>query len=220
MTTPDPFAQLDAAYALGALDADDLAAFEAHLRTCPACRARVEELRPTVQLLAAARAAGAVGPEPADAGPVPDTLLPRLLHQARRERTRRRRLTGAVAGVAAACLIALVVVLWPASSTSPARQAFVAVRTTPVEATARLVSQPWGTEIDVRCRYARYAAGLRGDYGLRVVERDRTTHDLGTWALVPTGVTTFTGGTAVRRERIASVQITLADGTPVLQLTP
>ena len=59
MTTPDPFAQLDAAYALGALDADDLAAFEAHLRTCAvnascscslAPGARIRAMRPAEEI--------------------------------------------------------------------------------------------------------------------------------------------------------------------------
>ena len=219
-TDPDPFARLDAAYALGALDSEDLAAFEAHLRTCATCRARVDELRPTVGLLAAARAAGLDASVEIDAGPVPETLLPGLLRRAQRERSHRRWATRGIAGVAAACLIALVVVLWPSSTASkPAPRALVAVRTTPVQATARLVAKPWGTEIDVRCKYAHYAEALRGDYGLRVIDSDRRTHDLGSWALVPDGVTTFTGGTAVRRERIASVQITLPDGTPILQLT-
>lgn len=212
----DPFAQLDAAYVLGALDAEEMPAYEAHLRTCASCRARVDELRPTVRLLAAARAGGPV----LDPGPVPETLLPGLLRRAQRERARRAWLIRGVAGVAAACLVTLVVVLWPASSAPrPAPRALVAVQTTPVEATARLVAKPWGTEIDVRCKYAHYAAALRGDYGLRVIDRDRRTHVVGSWALVPDGTTVFTGGTAVRRERIASVQITLPDGTPVLQLT-
>ncbi|WP_375482834.1 anti-sigma factor family protein [uncultured Jatrophihabitans sp.] len=229
----DAFSHLDAAYVLGALDSDDLAAFEAHLRTCAACRARVDELRPTVRVLAAARAAGVTAgvghDEAADdrraddrdrAGPVPDTLLPGLLRRAGRERRRRRWAVTGIAAVAAACLVTLVVVLWPSSTPSrPAPQALAAVRTTPVHATARLVAKPWGTEIDVRCTYARYAASLRGDYGLRVIDRDHRSHDVGTWSLVPDGTTYFTGGTAVRRERIARVQITLPDGTAILQLT-
>ncbi|WP_375498918.1 anti-sigma factor family protein [uncultured Jatrophihabitans sp.] len=225
MPDPDPFAQLDAAYSLGALDADDLAAYEGHLRGCAACRVRVEQLRPTVRLLAAAR----VDDPTVDAVPdtlLPDTLLPGLLRRAERERTRRRWVVRSIAGFAAACLVTLVVVLWPASTSRPASRALVAVRTTPVEveATARLVARPWGTEIDVRCRHERYAAsssgGARGgsSYGLRVIDRDRNTYNLGTWSAESERAISFTGGTAVRRERIARVQITLPDGTPILQL--
>lgn len=41
-----------AAYALGALDADERGAFEQHLATCATCRANVAELRETAALLA------------------------------------------------------------------------------------------------------------------------------------------------------------------------
>ena len=44
MTDPtDQFRDWDAAYVLGALDADDRRAFERHLGTCPECSAAVAE---------------------------------------------------------------------------------------------------------------------------------------------------------------------------------
>jgi anti-sigma-K factor RskA len=41
----DPFIENIPAYALGALDADESRALEAHLQTCPACRAEMEHYR-------------------------------------------------------------------------------------------------------------------------------------------------------------------------------
>ena len=127
--------------------------------------------------------------------------------------------------MAAACLVALIVIAWPASSPprGPVGSRPVALqplRTTPVEATAALVSRRWGTEIDVRCRYEHYRGGAPSgfSYGLRVIDTADGVHDAGSWALVPGGVTKFTGGTDVRRDRVARVQIVLPDGTAILQL--
>ncbi len=217
MTSTDPFAHSDAAYALGALDPAARAEFEAHLQTCPACRARVEDALATVALLGA--------PMPGDldlADEVPpDTLLPGLLRRARQERVRRRAVTTSIAIAAAACLVALVVVLWPSSTStpSPAPQALRAVAVSHITATAALVPKAWGTEIDVHCKYAESNAAGQHTYGLQVIDTAGQAHGAGSWTLSNAHSITFTGGTEVRRERIAKVQVTLADGTPILQLT-
>src|SRR4051794_39128306 len=147
MTAIDPFEYDDAAYVLGALTGDERRAFETHLHSCPACRARVDEVRSTADLLAVLPRTLADADESlkegAGPGPVPDTLLPSLLRQAGRERRRRRLFTGAVAAVAAACLVALAIVIWPDTSSSPARppaQALSAVRPNPLTVTARLTA--------------------------------------------------------------------------------
>ena len=64
--------------------------------------------------LAAARLAGA-------GEPMPDTLLPGLLRRAAVQRGRTRWLVGGLASVAAACIITLAVVLWPAPPSSSGR---------------------------------------------------------------------------------------------------
>lgn len=213
--TQDPFLRSDAAYVLGILDDADRIAFETHLRSCPDCQARVAEMRPTAALLA-----GLSLDAVADAPPMPDTLLPGLLHRARRERTRRRVLTSSVLAVAAACVAALVAVLWPGASSPqrPAVQAFAAVRPSPVTATARLVPRAWGTEIDVECHYA--AGGTSYvPYDLVVVDKERHRYQAGSWTLAPGRAMHFTGGIAVKRSEIGTVQITLADGTAILRLS-
>ncbi len=217
----DPFEHADAAYVFGALDPQEAAEFEAHLAQCPACRARVEEARQTVELLAMASSADFVGPDPAAVEPMPDTLLPGLMRRARRERRRRTLVTAGIAAVVAACLVALAFVAWPSgnSSSKPNREAFVAVRPSPVTASAQLVSKAWGTEIDLQCKYAQEIADTH-PYDLRVVDKNGLSHGAGSWSLVPGKTIKFTGGTAVQQDRIAAVQITLLDGTPILQLKP
>ena len=58
--THDELAELTGVYALDALDGEELEAFEAHLPTCPRCRAEVAEHREVAALLAHA---GATAPE-------------------------------------------------------------------------------------------------------------------------------------------------------------
>jgi anti-sigma factor RsiW len=216
MTEPDPFRYDDAAYVLGALDESDRLAFEAHLATCAECRARVAEVRPT-----AARLAGISSAAIGDLPPEPETLLPGLLARARRERARGRLVTAGLGAVAAASVAALAVVAWPSGSSAPASPtlAFAAVRPTPVSATARLVSRAWGTEIDLRCHYSA-ALTHYVPYELVVTDTEQHTYVAGSWTLARGRDTVFTGGTAVRRSDIQRMQITLADGTPILQLTP
>ncbi|MDQ3740148.1 MAG: zf-HC2 domain-containing protein, partial [Actinomycetota bacterium] len=64
MTTPTDGCGSDvAAYALGALPAEDARRFEQHLRTCVMCRTDLEQLAPVVDALPAA--AEPVPPPPA-----------------------------------------------------------------------------------------------------------------------------------------------------------
>ena len=94
--------QLDqaAAYALGALDAGERAAFEAHLATCAECQAEVRAFRETVAQLAA-RAPGV---------PPAAELRARVLAEARRVRPIRARRPYAI-GLAVAAGFALVLLL-------------------------------------------------------------------------------------------------------------
>jgi hypothetical protein len=50
-----------------------------------------------------------------------------------------------------------------------------------------------------------------------VTDTSGATTPLGTWTIVPGKDITFASGTALRRDQIASVQITVGD-TPILQL--
>ncbi len=215
-STPDPFRYDAAAYVLDALDDADRIAFEAHLETCAECRARVAEARPAVDLLA-----GLTLSDVDDSVPVPDTLLPSLLRRADRERGRRRWITGSLGAVAAACVVALIVVLLPSGSadSGPPARAFAQLRPAPVSATAQLVSRGWGTEIDLECRYTDDDEPGNVTYNLVVFDGQGNKHPVGSWTLAPGNKTDFTGGTSVRTADIARIQITLQNGIPILQLT-
>ena len=81
----EPFATMDGAYVLGALDPAERAEFEAHLRTCAACRAEVAEIAPLPGLLGLVRDEPESVPDPLLPDPLlPDTLLPGLLRRAAR----------------------------------------------------------------------------------------------------------------------------------------
>jgi len=107
----------------------------------------------------------------------------------------------------------------PAPGPSAQPLALTALVQTPVHATAELHPVAWGTKIDLRCSYdeLNYSPGVA--YGLRVVGRDGTAHELGDWLLVPGRDTTFTAGTSLTRADIATVQITTTTGKPLLQLS-
>jgi anti-sigma factor RsiW len=112
------------AYALGLLNEQDTAAFEAHLATCPACTAELAGLFPMKQLLTG------IGPIQAppgtgDASPVTD-LLSRRAAASRRARRR------AVIIAAAACVAALGAGLGAGIGLSPNGQAGSKVASGPV----------------------------------------------------------------------------------------
>lgn len=213
MTNTDPFEHDDAAYVLGALSDAEHRAFQAHLSTCDACTARVQALADLPDLLAAVSVTALEPAEP------PEALLPGLLRRAGAERRRRHWLTGGLAALAAACLIALLVAVWPADSgrSGPPPQAMAAVVVSQVHATATLTGKSWGTEIDLACSYDGTApAGYV--YGLTVTGMDGTRYELGSWTLVAGQDTVFTSGVALDRSQIRTVEIT-AGTQPILRLT-
>ena len=214
----DPFVHFDAAYALGALSDDDRDAFELHMAGCAECRSRVAEIADLPDLLAGLPASAYAAAEAATGAP-PDTLLPSLLRQVRREQRRRRLVVTGLGGAVAACLVALAVLVWPSAPPArPAPREMTALAASPVHATAALVKRGWGTEIDLVCRYDTVYSPPAA-YSLVVVDEHGTHHAAGSWTLRGSKQITFTGGTSVPLTDIASVQITLADH-PILALTP
>jgi anti-sigma-K factor RskA len=112
MTTNQDLHELVAAYALGALDADECRSFESHLTECERCRTELAGLGGAAGTLAFA----VEGPAPSGA------LRDRILSAAREElptvvalRPRRTRLYAGTALAAAACA-ALAIGLWAAFS--------------------------------------------------------------------------------------------------------
>jgi hypothetical protein len=210
----DPYRFDDAAYVMGALSPDERLEFEAHLLTCSDCSARVREVETLPALLADVDPAELL----ADPEPVPDTLLPALLRAAARRHRRQRFIIGTLAGLAAACVIALVIALWPSASPSTAqRRDFVAVAQSPVQASATLTAKTWGTAIDVQCHYL-YDVSHTWSYNLIAYDRRGRAHQLGDWRLPPDRDIDYQAGTALTPAQISSLEITLPDGRAVLRL--
>jgi Putative zinc-finger len=219
--TADPYARLDAAYLLGALDADERLAYEAHLATCRRCRASLDEISAIPSLLAGLdESVFAASPEAAPT-PLPDPPLPRLLQAVGRQWARRRWLTTGLGLLAAACAIALIVIVLPSSSggPKPAPRAMAALVATPVDATIALQPRSWGTEIRLTCWYPRGAADPPSDrYELVAHGADGATYDLGSWRLAPGRRVIFTSGTALTETQIKNLQITQPNGRAILAL--
>ena len=214
----DPFAHLDGAYVLGALSSEERARYEAHLAQCPACRAGVERLSSVLPYLAESDESVLDAAEP----PLPDTLLPQLLVAAGRASRRRRSVTAALGALAVACLAAVVFLTTGglASRSAPGRP-MTALAASPVTAEVRLQATPWGTRIDLTCRYTtvRSTGGVGYSYALSVLGTDGRRHELGTWQLTPGAQVTFTTGTALTVDQISSVDITDPYGTRLLTLS-
>jgi Putative zinc-finger len=218
--TADPYARLDAAYLLGALDADERLAYEAHLATCRRCRASLDEISAIPPLLAGLdESVFAASPEAAPTL-LPDPLLPSLLRAVGRRRARRRWLIAGLGLLAAACAIALIVIVLPSGSGSrPAPRAMAALVATRVEATIALRPRSWGTEIYLTCWYQRGAAEPPSDrYELVAHGADGATYDLGSWRLAPGRRVIFATGTALTESQIKNLQITQPNGLAILAL--
>jgi len=226
--TTDEFALYDAAYVLGALSPADRREFEDHLQVCPACASSVSELAGLPGLMSRV----SIDQLTAEPEPVPETLLPSLAREVRRERRQRRLVVGAAAA-AAACLIAVggVAISRPDSPVRPpviastrpgsANLAFSAVVPSPVTASARLVDMAWGTRIDLTCAYRSqglYPASAV-PYAMVVIDRHGTAEQVATWKALPNRELTVMGASSRARLDIASVEIRTMDGATILRLS-
>jgi hypothetical protein len=219
----DPFEHDDAAYVLGALEPEERARFEQHLETCVDCAARVAEIAELPDLLAGLTADDFDEPEVVDE-PVPDLVLQRLLSRVRAERRRRHWLVGGLSAAVAACVLALVVAVWPGggSDGTPSARAFSAVSSTPVQASAVLAAKSWGTEIEVYCRFApgTDAPATGWTYDLYAITPTGRQY-LSDWTLKPGPQISYVTGTSIAAGDIQALEITSPDAahTPLLRLT-
>lgn len=227
----DEFTTYDAAYLLGALTPADRAEYEQHLAECSRCRGCVHELAGLPGLLATvpperAQSAGEPGPD------VPATLLPRLMAQVQRARSRRR-WTSALVGAAAAAVLAvtMAVGLHPllsdsSTQTAPkpgtARQMRPVSPDIPVTATASLADTSTGTLITIRCKYSGDESPDQGPftYTMVVVDKHGSTWQLAEWAAVPGRLAVVDGSAPVPQSRIALVKVLGPHSRPLLTLRP
>ena len=228
-------ADWDAAFVLGALTPADRRRYERHVEDCARCRTAVGEVSGLPGLLAGvplAQIAGATAGD--DAGPdlaggPPADLLPRL--SAAVTRRRRHRVRRAVAGglVAAAVVALAVVVFRPFGDTAPApsRAAVTlplrAVTPNPLAVDVSLVSEPWGTRVDLDCRFAG-DGGNAGpdrdyDYALYLTNRAGVTMAGPTWTYGPDTSAEPVGTSKWPVDQIATVEVRGGDGTVLLRAT-
>lgn len=224
------FADWDAAYLVGALSPADRRLFEEHVDGCRACRDALAELAPTLGLLsrvAPDRAESLLQPTPdpgdaAVAGPAPGARAAFVARAAREARHARRRRALGWGGVLAAAAIAVVAFVL-ATTIRPATQSVEVVALEPVAdvsltATVALSEVPWGTRLEMVCRYPDDAdAPPEGwAYVLVVTAEDGSTSELSTWRARPGSTTRLDAGTALDADDIAAIEVRSIDGSRVL----
>lgn len=216
----DRFEFDDAAYLLGALDAEQRQAFEQHLGRCLTCRDRVDEFGELPSVLGRADVS-AWQPEPP-----PDTLLPRLLRQVAAERRRRGWRIGTLA-VAAACLLALLVtggvVGWQRAH-QPQTLALQSVgpNTDGVYATVQLVSAGSATRVKLTCGYPAGNVGYPHQqalsYQMLIFNRRGDRVELGSWTPQPDEDVLLTRTSPWPRQNISRIEVSDSQGRTVLRL--
>jgi len=227
------FEHLDGSYVLGALAPTERQEFEHHMSGCAQCARAVQELAGMPGLLARVDAETLESPEL----PLPDTLLPALVREARRVGHRRTvttaLLSAAAVTVTMGALVATGVVgtgnhtdapTSSAVSTSagPTRDMVPVVAGGPVRASLGFAAVPWGTRIDMTCTYdAGYGEGEQhppGSYVLVVNTRDGRTEQVAAWRALPGRTMRLSAATDAAPRDIASVEVRTSTGAPVLRL--
>lgn len=222
-TDHDQFAFDDAAYVLGGLAPADRAAFEAHLAGCPLCSDSVAELARLPILLAR------VEPAALEVEPPPPTLLPRLLDEVGRQRSRRSWRTAAI-GFAAACVLALLVgggTWWYSSAHQPQALALHAVgpNQSGVQATVKLLGSGQTTRIQLDCGYrdpagrSYPAGGPSPSYRMVVYNRLGVMRDLGSWTPQPGEDVRIVRNSPWSKQALSRIEIADGHGVVLLSLT-
>ncbi len=243
---PDKFAEWDAAYVLGALSPAERREFEEHLAGCPSCQAAVSELAGIPGLLAQVSPADAAmlsmavdkdagrgevstagGAEEEVIEPAPPpSLLPKMIKAAR---MRRRKMLAAVAGIAAAVLLAISGVavaagLLPLRPESPQRVAFSPVVPNAITAVADVIPGQDGTEIKVECQYGEVSEPTPGGgheyYSIFVVDRSGNATEIRKWPATPNKQMRPSGTTPLRVSEIADIEIRQTETNEVLLRAP
>jgi Putative zinc-finger len=230
MREDDAYSLWDAAYVLGSLSGTERREFEAHLATCPSCRAAVAELSGIPALLAQldVEEVKALDDPSAEPPPLRPEVLDSLLQKVEWRRRRTRRLSVITLAAAAAVLaVALVVGVWPGirgdggGGGTPMASAVTMSKTaqTPINATITLSSFGWGTRIDMVCTYADYAS--RGEpvaqnLAMVVVGDDGSRNQIATWVGLNGATALPSGSTTLQKDQIKSVQMVDTDTRTVL----
>ncbi|MEO6702066.1 MAG: zf-HC2 domain-containing protein [Jatrophihabitantaceae bacterium] len=222
------FAFDDAAYLLGALDADEQAQFERHLLGCARCQDALAELSALPTLLGTVSIGELTDLDDAAALRPPDTLLAGLLAQV--AATRRHRAWRATAiGFAVACVLALVVGLgdhlWSDQHRAqPLAMVSVGPNHGDVRATVTLTGSDSAVRIRLDCGYrsggsAPYPATAAPSYTMVVVNRLGQLRELGSWTAQSGEDVELSRDSPWSRRNLSRIEVTDAAGVTVLQLS-
>lgn len=213
----DPYREWDAAYLLGALSAKDRHVYEEHLHTCADCSAAVASLAGVPGMLAALPAERALATVTAE----PPNLLPGLVRGVQRDRRRRRVRFGALAtaGLVAAGVIGALVMV-PLTRDDPKGDYVVLSQTvsSKLTADARLVPEPWGTTIEISCKYDELATPSersRG-YELYVTDTSGKVELIASWTSAPGTTVKPAATTKLKRDQIQALDIRSSETGRVL----
>ena len=216
-----PFVVDDGAYVLGALAPAERAAFERHLTTCPACRDSVASLAVLPGLLGRLDTATATKTIPPVR--VPETLLPRLLKEAARDRRRRR-----LRLVLAACVTAIVLAAGTVFAVFLRDRPAETVTQTPMVAVSEAIrvtaevglsAADTGTLIHMTCRYPGEPDGT-WTLLLVVYSRSGDSEQAGSWIATEGQEIALTASTHFRPDEIAHVELQSVDHTTLLTWSP
>jgi hypothetical protein len=221
----DRYAFDDAAYVLGALEPAERAAFEQHLASCPICHQSVSELAGLPVMLEQVDPASL---DMLDAGPVPDSLLPKLLAEVSRNRGRRT-VRIAATGFLVACLLAVLafggVQIW---SHSHRPQVLVMQPVGPdaagIHATVRLLGDSADTRIQLDCGYLGNPneepyPSYEMAYQMVVFNRAGVPRYLGSWTPQPGENVELVRDSPWNRQALSKIEIATSSGQVLLQLS-
>jgi anti-sigma factor RsiW len=230
----DRYAMWDAAYVLGSLSAAQRREFETHMAHCPACREAVADLSGVPALLsqldrnevAAMTESGAAAESLLDTPAMSPELLPSLLATVGWRRRRTRVVTWVASAAAAAVLALGVFVGVQGHMSTPTQtsnqqvtassQPMAQVGTNLLTSTVQLSSQHWGTSINLRCVCLAPLTAPHDTLAMVVVGRDGSQTRLATWVAEPGHTATPAGSISTPVDRIAAVQVVVADSGEVL----
>jgi hypothetical protein len=230
----DAYSMWDAAYVLGSLSGSERREFEAHMATCPSCRAAVSELSGIPALLAqlSAEEVDALDDPSTEAPAMRPEVLDSLLQKVEWRRKRTRRLSVmTLAAAAAVVAVALVVGIWPViggggggGGAQPMASAVTMTKTaeTPINAQVTLSSFGWGTRIDMVCTYGDYASRGQAqpqNLGMVVVGPDGSQDQIATWVGLNGATALPSGSTTLQKDQIKSVKLVDTDTKTVLLQT-
>lgn len=232
MTDPsDKFRDWDAAYVLGALDADDRRAYEVHLATCAECSAAVAEFAGLPGILSKLSATDAVAllAEEDLLGGVDDHLrdgvhtpgLVQRLAVATNRRRRRTRFAAMGAAIAVVAVLATGGIVYTANQPSAVATVAMAPLSQHV-ITARMSVTPmaWGTRFDWSCSYYHDVWSTPASYDLVVTTTTGATSTVATWSSTGPHAADLSASSDIAIGDIRSVEIRLTGSTtPLLRET-